>query len=292
MFLLFVVSAITLTGFTNSWSGEVSHEATQLLNEMPACSRLHSQIARGEYGDGIDRPFMREMRTQGVQRAYFVVNTTLHDGAARVERRIYYRRYDEANSQITDLQELAQIVQSGLQSTLDQIALRSARDAPPFPGGRKHSRAKIGYTDVEFLSTPWLRPIASFISPLEKTIDPLYLAAGRGDSVQVAELIGHGHFQRERLDRALFYAVGNLYDNTTVINQLIAAGADVNATSPDSDGNSLVLTAVSRPCNLRALLEKGADPNSRNRFGVSARKAANDSKNVEALHILEQAGAK
>src|SRR5262245_55014898 len=76
-------------------------QAQQLMNELPFCSVLRSDLGRGLHGDGIDQPYMAAMRQEGVQRALFKVHAVFHGNTPdniRIVRRLYFREFDPRES--------------------------------------------------------------------------------------------------------------------------------------------------------------------------------------------------
>ena len=47
------------------------------MNELAPCSVLRVLMEYRRYGDGIEKPYMEAMRSQGVKRAYFEVHKRL-----------------------------------------------------------------------------------------------------------------------------------------------------------------------------------------------------------------------
>jgi hypothetical protein len=312
-----IISAIFLScalivGHPNrSHSGEIPPQVQQLLGEIPACSRLHELLERGEYGDGIDQPYMQAMRKEGVQRVHFFFTGTLRGRNVEkplIVRRLYFEKYDAPNAQITDETALKRLQDSGLEAMVDQVALDRVRKAPFLEAfdidGIDWARLfgidwaellhihrhRQWYAYVELFSSPWLLELRTRVHPLGKDLFPLTIPVINGDSIEVERLLRESHFNQSELDGMLFAAAGGLYDNTAVINLLIKAGANMNAGG--DEGKTPLISAFRNPCNLVALLKNGADVNARDDGGETALKRARDRKNLEAIRILEQAGAR
>ena len=73
-----------------------------------------------------------------------------------------------------------------------------------------------------------------------------------------------------------------------ILESLLDAGADVSIA--DNDGNCAVTSAVlgNHPQVLALLLEKGGDPNCRNRFGITPVDLAKKKGRKNLLRLLEQ----
>lgn len=131
----------------------------KIIGELPPCSALREDLEHGAHGDGLDRPYMREMRQEGVQRALLEVRAVLSQNRPRqirVVRRLYFHQFDGPDSQISDNGALHAIGATVLPAQLDALARDRAlaapfvRGHPPRPDGGQVS----GF--VEFLANGWL----------------------------------------------------------------------------------------------------------------------------------------
>jgi len=262
----------------------------QLINELPQCSVLHDDLEHGTYGNGVDQPYMVRMRQQGVQRGEVELHAVLHGNRAegiQIVRRLYFRQFDGPNSQISDDVTLKAIEASGLQVDLDRIA-RSRVLAAPFVGGldpiffvRYHVTSF-----VEFLANPWLleQQVIWFPSGDPKPLtEPLL----DGDALVAQTLLTSHRSDKRELDRGLFDAAISRYDNTAVFKLLFDAGADANTHT--AEGVTPLMNAVAHPCNLRPLLDGGADLNARDKWGRTALEVARQQKQATAIRLLEEA---
>jgi ankyrin repeat protein len=111
-----------------------------------------------------------------------------------------------------------------------------------------------------------------------------------GDATETQRILQAGRFKQSELDSALFYAVYSDFDNTACIRLLLRAGANVNARAADEETTPLMV-AVARPCNLKPLLDGGADRDAREKSGRTAIEIARQQKVSVAVQLLEQAGA-
>jgi ankyrin repeat protein len=103
-------------------------------------------------------------------------------------------------------------------------------------------------------------------------------------------VLGSHKFAVKDLDQALFDAVLSRYDNSAVIKILLDAGASVNARTPD--GTTPLMNAAAHPCNLRPLLDNGADLSARDKWGRNALELARQAKATAAIQVLQDAGVK
>lgn len=126
-------------------------------------------------------------------------------------------------------------------------------------------------------------------------LTPLMAASRQGDVGAVKDLIGAGanvNVQNEYGDTALTWAAGKC--RPAVIQILIDNGADVNAQNKEFGSTPLMFaTDCDDVASIKALLAKGANPNSRNgkyRDGWSAVYYASRAGNWEIVRLLLEAG--
>jgi hypothetical protein len=286
--------ALLLTTSLCALSQTNSIAAQQVMNELPACSVLREQIEHGTDSHGIQKPYMEAMRGQGVKRAFFEIDSVWRGGKPtelQFVHRLYFAQFDAANSQIVDSARLAQIKGSGLEADHENVARERVRNAPLFAGVdlRTNPDGKRMYSYVELLADPWLPEPMAFVSPIGKFPPVLVHSAMIGDLIAVASELKNKQISRRELNRALFEAVGNLYDNTAVIRTLINAGADVNVHGPD--GFTPLMMAVARPCNVRPLLNAGADVSARDKWGRDALQLSREVKQPISIRLLQGAAA-
>jgi len=272
---------------------ETPPEVQRLLQELTPCSTLYTELEEGQFGNGIDQSYMQTMRQYGVQRALLIVNAKRRNNKVDdpiVVRALYFNRYDGPNSQVTDPSKLAQIRQS-LQPALEEIARDRVENAPFFHGferGYKQTKQWSGY--AEFFSNSWLPQQETRFFPQVQSDVTLASTALTGDSIEVGRLLKSISVQRSQLNLALSDALLSRYDNSAVIELLVRAGADVNATG--HDGTTPLMIAVDSPCNLRVLLANGAEIDARDKLGRTALKRAQDHKQLDSVRILQEAGKK
>jgi hypothetical protein len=270
-------------------------QVRHLMNELPMCSVLHEKLEHGDHGDGVDQPYMAAMRQQGVQRALVEVHAVLRGDRPEhihIVRRLYFRRFDGPDAQIDDRAALDAIQTRGLRHRLDELALSLASQAPVArgPAGPPWvSRDKV-YGFVEFFADPWLPAPRPLLFPSGSAETALGNAIQCGDALATQALLRSRKFAKRELNLALFGAVLSTYDNSAVIKLLLNAGADVNARAPD--GETPLMVAVGRPCNLQPLLDAGANVNARDKWGGTALQQAHRWNQPAAVRVLEEAGGR
>jgi hypothetical protein len=232
------------------------------------------------------------MRQLGVQRVLLELKAEVRDNRAKgieVVRRLYFRQFDGANSQISDEATLNAIEASGLPVELDGLALKRVQAAPVVKGEALRFADNQLSSFAEFLANPWLSEEKVFLFRSGRP-KPLTGAVVHGDAVRTQALLESHKFAKKELNRALFDASLSRYDNSTVIRLLLNAGAEVNARTPD--GVIPLMNAVAHPCNLHSLLDGGADLNARDKWGRNALQIARETKEPAAIRLLEEASAK
>ncbi len=293
-----VIASIFLIGAQFSPSQSPT-QVRELIDRLPRCSVLRTELEHGHHGDGVSHPYVARMQESGVERALFELQAVLHKGRPadiQITRRLYFRKFDAPNSQVSDNAELAMLA-TRLQAELDEIVLsrvskasifRGFREFPRLPNFRRSKRVE---SSVEFLASPWLEEHEVSWFRSEKSLDPLTEAVLRSDATETRILLESHRFSMSEIKGALFLAASNRYDNSAVITLLIQAGADPN--SRTSDGTTPLMFAVGHPCNIPPLLEGGADPSLQDKWGRTALGIANwpRNKNTVAISLLQEAGA-
>lgn len=264
----------------------------QLVSELPPCSVLRAELEHGRHGDGVTHPYVERMQQLGVQRAELELHAILrgnHPAKIQVVRRLYFRRFDAPNSQISDETNL-KAIEKGLQLDLDDIARDRASRARTFKFADPHLWPLKRVTSyVEILANAWLPEREALWVPSGRSDDALNLAVIHSDAAETRVLLESHRFGTAKLNQALFDAALSRYDNSAVIALLLKAGADPNART--TDGSTPLVNAIRRPCNLRPLLEGGANPNARDKWGGTALDSARRHKNAVAIRLLQDAGA-
>lgn len=264
----------------------------ELIDELAPCSVLHAGLERGAYGSGVDQPYMVRMRERGVKRALLELHGVIHGNRVenvRVARQLYFRHFDGPDSQISDEAILQAIETSGLSGELESLARSRMLAAPFIRGEFRLFAGNQVFSFVEFFASPWLpeENVAVFRSGKPK---PLTTPVLDGDAAGTKALLKSHKFTTKDLNQALFDSAMTRYDNSDVIKLLLTAGAQVNART--ADGITPLMIAVGHPCNIRPLLNGGADPNARDKWGKNALQFARETKQATAIRLLEEAGAK
>jgi len=276
-------------------------EVTELIATLPECSRLREQLEQGGFEDGTGKPYMRPMFDHGVQRAFFEIQGIWQherSESIRIVRRLYSRRLDGPDAQITDAATLNEIESSGLVTVLDEAVLARIKNAHLFSGIDRWAGVGITgywkwrlsgghiYGSAELFASPWVsRLVPDLVSPYKPREDELSHAAQIGDVIALSRLLRAKTHSPADLNRALNFAVMSLWDNTTAITMLVKAGADVNAKS--SDGMTPLMVTYECSCNISILLANGARIADRNKWGQTASDLARQRHDSVALRLLE-----
>ena len=230
----------------------------QIADGLPQYSLLRISLEEGSHGSGEKQQYMDSMKRLVVKRAHFEVEGSWQHGQPKnlqIALRMYFDNYDGPHTRITDAQRLGEIRKSGLQDELDRVAIQRAEQARPFvvDGPLPFKNGDRVYAGVELYDDPWLwePPALLFGSRLPA----LEWRATVGDTLGVAELLSHQSLTSEELNHALWSAVQSERDNTEVIDQLLRAGADVNA--PRGSETPLMM-ALGYPVHVAFLLKAGA----------------------------------
>jgi len=293
-----VIASIFLIGVQHSASQSPT-QLTELIDRLPRCSVLRTELEHGHHAHGVSRPYVARMQESGIERALFEFQAVLHKGRptdVQITRRLYFRKFDTPNSQVSDNADLAMLA-ARLQPELDESALARVSKAPILRGFREFPRLpnfrrlKKLESSVEFMASPWFEEKNVYWFASAKSLDPLTQAVLRSDAIETRILLESRRFSKSEINGALFLAASNRYDNRAVIELSIQAGADPN--SRRTDGSTPLMDAVGHPCNIPPLLEGGADPSLQDKWGRTALGIANwpRNKNTVAISLLQEAGA-
>ena len=258
-------------------------EVQQLITSLPECSRLRRDLEEGRYSDQTELPYMQAMHKEGVQCGFFEFEGTLQQGHPdhiKVVKRVYFKRLDGPDAQITDLRTLDEVKNSGLQKVLDDAVIERAKNARfsagvdewagvgmvnVLPGLIRGSRV---YGSIELFGSQWITVSAwDQASPYKPRFDIGY-AAYIGDVMDLSKIFQQKKYSQKELNLALNSAVMSRWDNTAAIEMLIKAGADVNAKF--GDDTTLLMLAKNCSCNIRVLLAHGARADDRDKWGRTA----------------------
>ncbi|MGH9488377.1 MAG: ankyrin repeat domain-containing protein [Terriglobales bacterium] len=228
---------------------------------------------------------MEEMRRLGVARATVVLRKVVHYGGdtkPQVTDVLYFWEYDGPDPEILSPRHLQEIVASGLDKRLRELAIHRAAGYPDGPfsvdGPEVNLNGKTVETEVTFAGRPWLEPPApGFFASEIARLPPLAAQAGREDLAGVLKLLNGAHYDTDKLNQALVFGAADAFDNRAVLRALVAAGADPNA-SAQNPGYSTrwILTPLiaaasgGSACNVENMLQLGALPSLRDNFGHTA----------------------
>jgi hypothetical protein len=134
----------------------------QLINGLLPDSNLRRDLLNGAHGDGVAKPWMIDMRQEGVKRAlvWVAINFNRRGKPKRMKiyRTDYFTTYEGA-SKVLDTKRVTSIRTIGLEQKLTSLALENTAhgfwtDVPhrkprPFVGG-----AKVEFFDDEWIPTP------------------------------------------------------------------------------------------------------------------------------------------
>jgi len=256
-------------------------------------------LEHGVRGDGLRRPWMDEMRRDGVKLTSLTFEFDWKRGGHVLEHwRLvsaeYFDSYNYASPPMAESQ-IATIKVSGSAVTLQAEALERAKHGfwIEDPGHQHPAHRKgTGYRIVSLAENEWL-PVQVFplYGQYEPRTTPLMHAAALGDVARLTALLVPGakvNAVSRDGSTALVYAVGA---NAGAVRALLEAGADVNA-GMKGGGNALTAAVVTDHAeNVSILLKAGADPSSRGAEEQSALSIGLQRHYTDIAELLRQAGA-
>lgn len=273
-------------------------EVTGLIAQLPECSTLRRDLEGGWYGDGISKPYMQSMLDHGVRRAYFEFEGKWrHNHAENIQivRRVYFKQFDGPGGAITDPDQLRRIESNGLQATLDKAVLTSTANTRLFPlhdlitpwffigqWGWMLKGSKVTGS-IELFASAW-PPNFNYVTPGRRRRN-LVDAAYVGDVIDLSSLLRERRHSQSELNWALNGALMSRRDNTAAIDQLVKAGADVNAKFGDN-ATPLMLTYESA-CDIPILLADGARLDDHDKWGQTAYDKARQRHDPLAIRLLQ-----
>jgi ankyrin repeat protein len=268
----------------------------QLIESLPPGSSWRGMLQHGARGDGVRRPWMDEMRTEGVKLAIFTLEFDWVEGGKELKdwtlvSEQYFKDYDHLQP-IMDPRGLEAIKTSGLPSKLEAEALARGRhgnwvDYPAAETG-------TGYKQVFLADNEWL-PVQMFpwFGQYERGTTPLMHAALLGDVARIKRLLREGadlNAVSPDGSTALIYAATN--DNSAATECLLKAGADPNA-EMKGGGNALTAAVVTdHRRNVELLLRAGMNPNVKTVEGETVLAFAVRRHFSQVAYLLKQAGAR
>ena len=258
------------------------------IDSLPPCSALHDARERVEGKPA--EPYMEAMQGQSVQRAFLELHSTRsHSGPTdiRVVLHLYFSQFDGPGSLVTDETTRKKIRDSGLEATLDDLAKARVSHAPVFARHGLRRRDHNLYSYVEFFATPEFVPQRTVLSPIGASPQEMPHAAYVGDVAGLSRMLEGRRYDTNQLNMAMLIAAQSRYDNGAVISLLIKAGADVNARG--DQGTTPLMVSVTSPCNLKALLERGARITDQDNDGKTAEAIARKEGLSRSVQLLEEA---
>lgn len=235
----------------------VQKHLKEIAESLPTDSPLRDGMEHGGHGGGVHRPWMDEMRQQGIKRALLRTEFVWHEKPTdiKVTRVVYFSTYEGDCGQVADPEQLSAIRSSGLEAELsNQAAQDTLRGHWMFidqtPNDLRRSITVVTLLDDEWLPT-W--PISFSTSP--KTVDFFRVAVDMGDVAAVKQFLREGVPAEER------------------------------------DGTVWAMAGVPNPCTLKALLQAGANPDMRDHYGSPLLMEEIRHHDVEDAKVLIEAGA-
>jgi hypothetical protein len=266
-------------------------ELREVIGSLPDCSRLGQELARGQFSNELEKSYMRAMLENDVQRAFFEFEGKWRDNRTenvRIVRRIYFRRLDGPNGEITDSGALKQIESSGLQKLLDEAVLARSKNAHLFIiefGGPRRWRWLLKgspvYGSIDLFASRW--PLCPDLVSPGQVREDIEHAVLVGDVIALSELLNERRYSQTELNGALNAGVVSLWDNTTAVEMLIKAGADVNA----KFGDDTSLLMIAGYCHIPVLLAHGARVEDRDKWGHTASDLARQRHDELAIRLLQ-----
>jgi len=273
----------------------------QLIESLPPKSMWRNMLEKGAMGDGIRRPWMDEMRMQGIKFAAVTYEFEWTQGGAalkdwRLASTRYFTDYDYLILQsIMDPIRLKAIHSSGLEAKLEAVALARAKHGIWIESPRDQRPARqtgTGYRQIFLADNEWL-PVQMFpwFGQYEPGTTSLMHAALLGEVERIRALLAEGvdvNAVSANGSTALLYATEA--DSPETVQTLLAAGADPNKATTNGS-TALMISSAGGDVRLVGMLVKaGANPNSRDASGDTALSIATQRNQWEVVKLLKLAG--
>ena len=131
----------------------------QLIDRLSPESSLRRDLLNGAHGDGVLKPWMNDMRREGVKRAIVWVAIDFDRRGKPKRMTIYRTEYFttyEGASQVVDEKRLALIRTSGIEQKLTSVALENAIHGAWTDSPKPKPVALTGEAKVEFFDNEWI----------------------------------------------------------------------------------------------------------------------------------------
>jgi hypothetical protein len=164
--MLAVVLALALGAFAhpvkqvpNISETSAEQHIRNIIAELPADSALRRELESGAKGNGVHRSWMDDMRADGIRRAVvqFHIQFDRHGRAKHmaVKSIQLFKKYDHGTP-VSDAADVSIIHSSGLEHTLEDLALERAAHGAWMDVPRPRPKPFDGGAQLEFFDDEWL----------------------------------------------------------------------------------------------------------------------------------------
>jgi hypothetical protein len=259
----------------------------ELIKTLPPESKMRFALESGRHGDGLYHPWMDRMRQQGVKRATVIFDFVWHGHPVdlKLDRVLYFEKYDSDCAQITDPERLLNIRQSGLEEDLKEFASSETKRSKWFYVDKK-PRTKHGQSRVDLADDPWFPTNPPVLGPVERPDDSDLISVVVLDDLGALQtLLKSQRPPAANLDGALFTAT--MIDDSCMIAALLQAGANPNAQNPEGKTPLMYAAGFGSGSAVRALAG-GANAQIRDRAGKSATFFAEQAAHSNIVQLLRR----